>query len=70
MTLTLATPRKTLHELNASTWLFVQMLHVGRTKGPGSDCKLGKSLMADLTKRDSFYATPKGSNDDWWVSHP
>ena len=45
----------------------VQMLHVGRTKGPALDCKLGRTLLSDLTKRHSFYATPKGSNDDWWV---
>ncbi|KAL3153111.1 hypothetical protein ABBQ38_012130 [Trebouxia sp. C0009 RCD-2024] len=44
----------------------LMMLHVGRTKGPASDCKLGRSLLADLTRRHSFYATPKGSNDDWY----
>lgn len=45
--------------------VFVQMLHVGRTKGPSAECKPGKTLLADLKRRHAFYATPTGSNDDW-----
>ncbi|KAA6426205.1 MAG: Pentatricopeptide repeat-containing, partial [Trebouxia sp. A1-2] len=44
----------------------LMMLHVGRTKGPAAECKPGKTLLADLKKRHAFYATPTGSNDDWY----
>lgn len=44
----------------------LMMLHVGRTKGPSAECKPGKTLLADLKKRHAFYATPTGSNDDWY----
>ena len=43
----------------------LQMLHVGRTKGPAADSKAAKALLADLRRQHAFYATPKGSNDDW-----
>ena len=43
----------------------LQMLHTGRTRSPAAYEKVGKTLLADLTKRHAFYATPKGSNDDW-----
>ncbi|KAL0051819.1 hypothetical protein WJX82_002667 [Trebouxia sp. C0006] len=44
----------------------LMMLHMGRTKGPAAECKPGKTLLADLKKRHAFYATPTGSNDDWY----
>ncbi|DBA87294.1 TPA: hypothetical protein ACH3X1_004352 [Trebouxia sp. C0004] len=44
----------------------LMMLHVGRTKGPAAECKTGKTLLASLKKRHAFYATPTGSNDDWY----
>ncbi|KAL4448170.1 hypothetical protein ABPG75_005389 [Micractinium tetrahymenae] len=44
------------------------MLHVGRTKAPQARAPAAQELLRQLTEAGSFYATPAGSNDDWyWI---
>lgn len=42
------------------------ILHINRTKGHLANSQKAKALLTDLTEKNSFYAAPHGSNDDWY----
>lgn len=44
------------------------LLHVNREKMPQAKTPSSQAFLADLRSKNQFYATPLGSNDDWyWI---
>ncbi|GAB4817091.1 hypothetical protein N2152v2_004137 [Parachlorella kessleri] len=44
------------------------ILHVGRTKAPQAREPRAKALLEEMKAAGQFFATPAGSNDDWyWI---
>lgn len=42
------------------------ILHVARTRSPAAQEPAAQELLEKLRKEGSFFATPQGSNDDWY----
>lgn len=42
------------------------ILHVNRTRGPPAQSQFAKSFLKKIAATKCFFATPHGSNDDWY----
>lgn len=50
----------------------MQVMHEGRVRAPEAKTQKATAVLNSWRRSNTFYSSPFGSNDDWWVvnTHP